>query len=200
MTTVPDIVAVIGDDYPDATLRAKCVRAALSDLFRRESILGLDFLRERGRREGRQYLESLEGVCSFSAAGVMLWSFEGHAIPVDEPLLAFLRRKELVDPKADLAAVQAFLERYISSADSPTYVALLRKHVAGRMPAAPRATPAATPAAPAKKTAPKKEAAAKSTTAKPSKATTPTRKTKTASRGKKKAASGGRTRTKTAGK
>jgi len=140
VTTMPDIVETLGAQYPDAQSRARDVRDVLSDIFNRESILNLDFLRDRARREARQYLESLNGVDAYAAASVMLWSLGGHAIPVDEQLIEVLRRKELVARRSDRAEVQAFLEHHVSAADAQAFTILIHRYAAAH---ALRSAPAA---------------------------------------------------------
>jgi endonuclease III len=134
VTTVPDIVDCIGGDYPDGLQRAKDMRAALQNIFNRESILILDFLRDRTRRDARQYLESLDGVDAFTAASVVLWSLGGHAIPVDGQMVEMLIREDLVAPKSQRPTIQAFLEHHISASDAHTFSVLFRRYAVAHAP------------------------------------------------------------------
>lgn len=103
------------------------LREALQDLYQRENRVSLDRLSNLGRREARQYLESLKGVDGYAVASVVLWSLGGHAIPVDDRLLATLRSANLVHPEATRDEVQAFLERNISAADAKEFCRVMRK-------------------------------------------------------------------------
>ncbi len=132
VTRAADICEIIGNTSPESDARARAIRDALKEVFDRENRLTLDFLRDRGRREARQYLESMKGVDPFAAASVLLFSLGGHAIPLDDAMLEVLRAEEVVHPAADLAAVQAFLERYISAADAQTFTSLVRGLAATR--------------------------------------------------------------------
>jgi endonuclease III len=104
----------------DSIDRANCERLirALRSIYARENRVSLDRIKALGRREARQYLESLDGVDDYAAASVVLWSLGGHAIPVDDKLMAALRTGELVHPEASRAEIQAFLERHISANDA----------------------------------------------------------------------------------
>ena len=141
VTPADDICEIIGTKSPEHTARARAMRDALKEVFIRENHLSLDFLRDRGRREARQYLESIPGVDAFVAASVMLFSLGGHAIPLDDAMLEVLRAEEVVHPAADLAAVRAFLERHISAADAQAFTSLVRGVAATRprIKRAPRA-------------------------------------------------------------
>ena len=99
---------------------------ALEDVYQRENTLSLDRLQTVPRREARQYLESLAGVDAYAAASVMLWSLGGHAIPVNDRLLAALREADLIHPQAKRREVQAFIERNISATDGKAFCLVMR--------------------------------------------------------------------------
>ncbi len=86
------------------------------------------------RREARSYLESLAGVDPCSAASVVLYSLGGHAVPVDDDMLKYLRKEELIDPRAEIGEVQGFLERHVPAADAQAFTTLLRRCVTSRLP------------------------------------------------------------------
>jgi endonuclease III len=100
--------------------RESCERLvrALRAIYLRENRVGLDRLKSLGRREARHYLETLDGVDDYAAASVVLWSLNGHAVPVNDRVLGALRAAELVHPEASRAEVQAFLERHVSAPDA----------------------------------------------------------------------------------
>jgi len=95
--------------------------AALDAVYERENRLSLNRLRSMGRREARQYLETLSAVDDYAVASVLLWSLGGHGVPVSDRLLTSLREANLVHPSANRGEVQAFLERHISAADAKEF-------------------------------------------------------------------------------
>ena len=103
-----ELATAIRPYIPNSLACAGLVRRALNDVFRRQHAMTLDVLSALGRREARQYLESLDGVDGYVAASVMLWSLGGHAIPVDSRMFESLRQEVLIDPSATIAEVQAF--------------------------------------------------------------------------------------------
>ncbi len=132
VTPVTELARFIGSAIPQAELKAQRIVEVLNDIRRRHDTLDLSFLKQRGRREAREYLESLAGVDRATAASVTLYSLGGHAIPVDELTLQVLRKDEVVDPAADLAEVQSFLEHHIGASDALAFSQLLDRYVATR--------------------------------------------------------------------
>ncbi len=132
VTPPTELADMIGTGVPLARAKAQRIVDALNDVRRRQDRLDLSFLVQRGRREAREYLESLAGVDRPAAASVVLHSLGGHAIPVDDLTLYILRKDEFVDPSADAAEVQGFLERHVSAVDTRAFVELLGRHVASR--------------------------------------------------------------------
>jgi len=134
VTPPPELAKLIGNAVPLAAEKAQRIVNALNDVRRRQDALDLSFLKQRGRREAREYLESLEGVDRSAAASVVLYSLGGHAIPLDDLTLYVLRKEELVAPTADLAEAQSFLERHVHAADAQVFVGLMGRYVTSRVP------------------------------------------------------------------
>jgi endonuclease III len=156
VTPAIELAQMIGDGVPLAELKARRIVDALNAVRRRQDTLDLSFLRLRGRREAREYLESLHGVGPVVAAYVVLLSLGGHAIPVDNLTLYVLRKESLVDGRADAAAVQGFLERCINASEAGDFTLLLNRHVSAyasrvdlqKLPALLNPSPAAAPPPP----------------------------------------------------
>jgi endonuclease III len=132
VTPPMELAEAIGDALPLAKEKAHRIVDALNAIRKRQDSLDLSFLKQRGRREAREYLESLEGVNSAAAASVLLYSLGGHAIPVDDLTLYVLQKEEIVDPKADAAEVQSFLERHVSANQAQPFSELLSRYVVAK--------------------------------------------------------------------
>lgn len=115
-----------GNMIPHGKRRCEQLISALQAIYYRENRLSLDRLLNMGRREARHYLEELDGVGDYAVASVLLWSLAGHAIPVNDRLLAALRDANLVNSSASRAEVQAFLERHISATDAKKFCIIMR--------------------------------------------------------------------------
>jgi len=113
-----EISAALQNHIPHPVQRAKALLALLNAIYRKQYAVSLDGLASRGVREIKNYLDGLDGITPYVSAYLLLWVLGGHAIPVNAPTLEALRRDGLVDPAADVAEVQAFLERHVSSADA----------------------------------------------------------------------------------
>lgn len=137
VTPAVELAEMIGNGVPLAREKAQRIVDALNAIRRREDKIDLSCLQQRGRREAREYLESLEGVDKAAAATVVLFSLGGHAIPVDDLILYVLRQEGAVDPAADATEVQTFLERTIPASDAASFSMLLNRYAvqkAGRVP------------------------------------------------------------------
>ena len=136
------VAEALVDTSPEVVQRCQRLVSALRAVFNREHKLSLDRIRTLGRREARQYLESLDGVDGFAVASVVLWCFGGHAIPVSDRLLEALRKGELVNPAADRDEVQAFLERNVPAAQAGEFSLVMRSYAPAKRPPPLRSRPA----------------------------------------------------------
>lgn len=120
-----EIRQLIGDRYPKAAERAARIRAALNDLYKREHRVTLQAVLSAGKRDARQYLETLDGVPPFAAARVFLASCGGHAVPVDERIRDFLADEGVIAATDEPDAVSSWLERQLKAGEaSAAYGAL----------------------------------------------------------------------------
>jgi len=127
VATVAELSAILGAHLPNSVPVARNVCRALNSIYRREHRVSLDPLRDKGRREARQYLESLPGVNPYASASVLLWSLGAHAIPVSQRLLEALRSADLVDPGAQPEDVQGFLERNIAADEARRFCVTMER-------------------------------------------------------------------------
>ncbi|MBI4580518.1 MAG: hypothetical protein HY718_12495 [Planctomycetes bacterium] len=130
VTPALELADLIGASMPQAHEKAERIVRTLNEIRSRQDTLDLSFLRQRGRREAREYLESLDGIGPAAAASVVVHSLGGHAIPVDYLTLYVLRNEEIVHGAATPAQVQSFLERHVAAADVRLFATLLNRHVA----------------------------------------------------------------------
>ena len=126
VSTAGEVHRAIGHTIPNGLQRCQQLIRALHSVYQHENRLSLDRLKSIGRREARHYLEQLDGVDAYAVASVVLWSFGGHAIPVDDTLLEALRQADLVHQTTDRGDVQAFLERHVASADAMDFCLAMR--------------------------------------------------------------------------
>jgi len=166
---------VIGDKYPQSLERARRLRAALGDIYRRFHGVTIVPLLELNKRDARHQVESIEGVPPFVAARMASLVFGAHAIPVDERLRALLADEAIADEVTSVESVEAWLERTVAADESHEVAAVLQAW-SDDMGHAPRKEPRASvtaspktakPANPARKSASTTTAAPKSDLDKP---------------------------------
>lgn len=113
-----EIVSSLGLEGPFAHERASRLRATLNDIYRRHHEVSLANVGLTGKRDVRDYLESLDGTPRFVAARVTLLGHEGHAFPVDESLRTLLVEQRVIDPDASVDEAAAWIERHIRAGEA----------------------------------------------------------------------------------
>ena len=121
VSTPAEVTESIGRHISRSVERSKVLLLLLNEVYRCEYVVNLDSLKSKGIREVKQYLDSLQGSTPYVVASIILWSLGGHALPVNDPTLAWLVKNELVDARASALEVQAFLERHVSAADAKSF-------------------------------------------------------------------------------
>jgi len=118
VSSIDQIITIIGEDYPEARPRVARIREALHEIFLREHALSTATLTALNKKDQRTYLDTLPGMTPYVAAQVMLLSFNGYAMPVDEKLVLLLQREGCVDEGLSPAEVEAALLKQIKAADA----------------------------------------------------------------------------------
>jgi endonuclease III len=123
-----EIAELLGVRYPDIEKRVELITRTLNAIFEKEHTLNLDRLATISKRDARQFLRDLvPDIHPFVEAYVMLYSFEGHAVPVDEEILAYLRDEHVFDDKSTLVDAQKFLEHHIKAEECNDFHFAVRK-------------------------------------------------------------------------
>ncbi len=112
-----EIVEVLTDTYPRVYWRVERLRESLNEVYRREHDMKMTKAAAMNKKEQRQYLDTLPGVTPYAAASVMLLSFGGHAIPIDDKLATLLAREGAVDEGLSPAEIEALLLRHFKAGD-----------------------------------------------------------------------------------
>ena len=129
-----ELIDLIGDDYPFVEMRVARLRESLYEIYLREHATEMLSIDDKGKKEQRAYLDTLPGMPPYVAAHITLVSYGGHAIPVDEKLVALLAREKVIDAEAHPADVEALLLRQIKADDNlTTHTALQQWEDASRL-------------------------------------------------------------------
>lgn len=155
-----EIVEVFGEMTDAAAASAEAMTTALNAIFEKYDKVSLEALCGEGKRQARKDLEQLAGITPFVAAYTTLTALGGHAIPLTDRMVDYLKQNELVDVEAAIQDIEGFLERHISAADAYSFYALLRaeaeaskKNAAGSAKSKPAAKAASKKPAVKKKSA-----------------------------------------------
>ena len=122
-----EIVEALGGDTPAARVTASTITKVLTGIFNDYHKLSLDALKKMGKRPARQALEKIDGMTRFVVDYCVLTSLHGHAIPLTEAMMAYLKSNELVDPEADHEQIEGFLAKQIPARSGYEFYHCLRQ-------------------------------------------------------------------------
>ena len=127
VATELEVQELLGTRYPGIERRVTMITQALNRIFEKEHTLSLDRLKTISRREARQFLRELPDIHPFVEAYVMLFAFDGHAMPVDEEILSYLKEHDAADESATLDDAEKFIEHQLKAEECYDLYAVLRK-------------------------------------------------------------------------
>jgi len=122
-----EIQELLGVRYPLIEKRVAMITQSLNNIFEREHTLSLDRLKTISKRDARQFLRELPEIHPFVEAYVMLYSFDGHCIPLDGEMLAVLHDEEILEESTSLEDAQKFVEHHIKSEECHEFFVALRR-------------------------------------------------------------------------
>ncbi|MHC4533703.1 MAG: hypothetical protein ACYS6K_07110 [Planctomycetota bacterium] len=127
VSRIEEIVEMLGGDTPVTRGVASTITTVLRAIFNEYHKVSLEGLKKTGKRPARQALEKMEGTSRFVVDYCMLTSLQGHAIPLTERMIAYLKSKELVYPDANEQEIGGFLAKQITAKKGYEFYALLRR-------------------------------------------------------------------------
>ena len=120
-----EIQELLGVKYPAIEKRVAMITQSLNAIFEKEHTLSLDRLKTVSRRDARNFLRDLPDIHPFVEAYVMLLSFDGHSMPIDDVMLSYLREEEILDDTVNLEEAQKFVEHHLKAEECyPFFVSL----------------------------------------------------------------------------
>ena len=124
-----EIAELLGTRYPGIERRVAMITQALNNIFEREHTLSLDRLKTISRRDARQFLRELPEIHPYVEAYVMLFAFDGHAVPIDDVMLGYLKEHDVIEETATLDDAQRFLEHQLKAEECHDFHSSLRRAV-----------------------------------------------------------------------
>ena len=122
-----EIVEVLGKDTPIIMDIALTITRIFNGIFNEYHKISLESLKKIGKRPAKQALEKIDGINRFAVEYCLLTSLGGHAIPLTDKMIKYLRNNELVNPDADDQQIGGFLAKQISAKNGYKFYALLRR-------------------------------------------------------------------------
>lgn len=123
-----EIIEILGEDTTSTKDIALTLTRVLRAIFDQYNNVSLETLKKTGKRPARQALEKIDGVSQFVVNYCMLTSLQGHAIPLTQRMIEYLRENELVHPDADEQEIEGFLAKQIPAENAFEFYTLLRRH------------------------------------------------------------------------
>jgi endonuclease III len=127
-----EIVEMLREDTPATRNAASILMRALRAVFEEYHTVSLAPLKKIGKRPAKQVLEKMDAVSHFAVNYCMLTSLQGHAIPLTEKMIEYLRSNELVHPDADEQETEGFLTKQVPTENAYEFYALLRRESESR--------------------------------------------------------------------
>ena len=129
-----EIIEVLGHDGAAARDAALMITRVLMAVFEKFHAVSLEPLKNIGKRPAKQILEKVDGMTPFVINYCTLTSLNGHAVPLTERMIDYLRYHELVHPDADDQEIEGFLTRLISATIGYEFYAFLKHESEIRRP------------------------------------------------------------------
>ena len=121
-----EIAEALGENKPLTREIASKIIMILQSIFNNYHKVSLEALKKLGKRPARQILEKLDGTSNFIVDYCTLTSLRGHAVPLTEDMIRYLKSKDLVDEDANQEQISGFLAKQISAKNGYEFYALLR--------------------------------------------------------------------------
>ncbi len=121
-----EIVELLAIDATLAKKIASTLTTALRIIFEKNNNICLAPLKKIGKRPARKTLEKIEGASRFVVDYCMLTSLQGHAIPLTQKMIRYLKVEHLVHKESDEQEIGGFLARQVSAKNAYEFYELLR--------------------------------------------------------------------------
>jgi endonuclease-3 len=114
------------DEIPEAEIRANRLISFLQEVFETTFSFDLELLHKKGLKQAAKQLARYQAASDYVVSWVVQKSLGGHAIALDAPSLAILRRLGLVDEhEKDLETLRASLEHLVPKARGGLFIELV---------------------------------------------------------------------------
>ena len=117
-----ELAPAIGKRYPRLEERLGGLKRSLHAIYMRRHEISLDYVREKGKRDAKAEIESLDGMNAFVSGRLLRLSFDVHAMPADEQLSLLLHELGVIDEVVDHETLATWLASAIKADDGPSAI------------------------------------------------------------------------------
>jgi hypothetical protein len=124
-----ELAPVIGKRYPRLEERLGGLKRSLHAIYLRRHEISLDYVREKGKRDAKAEIESLDGMNPFVSGRLLRLSFDVHAMPADEQLSLLFHELGVIDEVVEHEILASWLASAIKADDGPSAIEALQAAV-----------------------------------------------------------------------
>jgi outer membrane biosynthesis protein TonB len=124
-----EVAGIIGKRYPRVEERLHGIRRTLHDLFLRRHELSFEYLGDKGKRDVKAEIESLDGITPFVSARLLRISFDVHAMPADDQLSALLHESDVIDEPVEPEDLAGWLGTAVKADEAVAAIAAMQAAV-----------------------------------------------------------------------
>jgi outer membrane biosynthesis protein TonB len=124
-----EVAGIIGKRYPRVEERLHGIRRTLHDLFLRRHELSFEYLGDKGKRDVKAEIESLDGITPFVSARLLRISFDVHAMPADDQLSALLHENDVIDEPVEPEDLAGWLGTAVKADEAVAAIATMQAAV-----------------------------------------------------------------------
>ncbi len=112
---IDESIERVGVEYPLVRDRVKRMHAVLNAIYNREHGMHIESLDGAGKREIREYFETLKGITPFVCHRVISICYNVAAVPVDERTLAILKANSVIHETTTIEDAASWLVRQVKA-------------------------------------------------------------------------------------
>lgn len=140
VSTVHEVVAALGD-LPQPNTKAQRLIELLQEIFEATYSYDMESIHKKGVKQAAKQIARYRASSDFAVAWVTQRSLEGHAVPLDEPMLRTLKRLGMIDESVDnYPAAMAAIEHQVPKAKGEQFVEAINFLAHDRCGETPRCT------------------------------------------------------------
>jgi endonuclease III len=134
VTPLRVLIEYLNESVPQAAEKAERIRQALHGIFHKTNHLNITGLREKSKKDARDFLQSIPGLDAYTVASVLLVGLGHSAFPISDHVLSVLQHERVLPDGVDTATVQTWLERHIPAGHAGAFWLLMEAYARQRAP------------------------------------------------------------------